>query len=98
MNGAETKLYYKQPAKRWVEALPIGNGRLGGMIFGGVEAERIQMNEDSIWYGGPRKRDNPEALSHLAEVRRLLFEGKPQEAERLALMAMTSLPLWPAMM
>ncbi|MEF3307106.1 glycoside hydrolase family 95 protein [Paenibacillus sp. GYB003] len=92
MNGAETKLYYKQPAKRWVEALPIGNGRLGGMIFGGVEAERIQMNEDSIWYGGPRKRDNPEALSHLAEVRRLLFEGKPQEAERLALMAMTSLP------
>ncbi|MDF2716458.1 MAG: glycoside hydrolase family 95 protein, partial [Paenibacillus sp.] len=47
-----TKLAYTQPAKSWVQALPVGNGRLGGMVFGGIAEERIQMNEDSIWYGG----------------------------------------------
>lgn len=92
MNHPNLKLNFAQPAKSWVQALPIGNGRLGGMVFGGIAEERIQMNEDSIWYGGPRNRDNPDALHHLAEVRRLLFEGKPQEAERLARIGMTSTP------
>ncbi|PYI53884.1 glycoside hydrolase family 95 protein [Paenibacillus flagellatus] len=88
----ETKLRYKRPAQAWVQALPVGNGRLGGMVFGGTAEERIQLNEDSVWYGGPRERDNPEALRHLGDIRRLLFEGKPQEAERLARTAMTSVP------
>lgn len=92
MNEASTKLWYAQPAKQWVQALPVGNGRLGGMVFGGVAEERIQLNEDSLWYGGPRKRDNPEALGHLAQIRQLLFEGKPQEAERIVRLTMTSLP------
>ncbi|TMV44940.1 glycoside hydrolase family 95 protein [Paenibacillus mesophilus] len=91
-HNGNTKLGFTQPAKSWVQALPVGNGRLGGMVFGGTAEERIQMNEDSIWYGGPRVRDNPEALHNLADIRRLLFEGKPQEAERLARMAMTSTP------
>ncbi|RKN80638.1 glycosyl hydrolase family 95 catalytic domain-containing protein [Paenibacillus ginsengarvi] len=92
MQDTSTRLMYKQPAKQWVQALPIGNGRLGGMVFGGIAEETIQMNEDSVWYGGPRRRDNPEAFTHLDEVRRLLFEGKPQEAERLARLGMTSNP------
>lgn len=92
MGQSTTKLWYSQPAKQWVQALPFGNGRLGGMVFGQVQAERIQLNEDSIWYGGPRKRDNPEAIQHLDEIRRLLAEGRPQEAERLSKFAMTSIP------
>lgn len=92
MHEKNPTLRYAQPAKQWVQALPVGNGRLGGMIFGGVAEERIQMNEDSIWYGGPRKRDNPEAIGHLENIRRLLFEGRPQEAERLARLTLTSIP------
>lgn len=56
------KIWYKEPAKDWNEALPVGNGRLGGMIFGNPSQEEIQLNEDSIWYGGPRDRHNPDAL------------------------------------
>ncbi len=55
-------LSYRQPAKEWVEALPVGNGRLGGMVFGGVPGERIQLNEDTFWSGGPYDPINPEAL------------------------------------
>ena len=58
-------LFYRQPAKEWVEALPIGNGRLGGMVFGGVSAERIQLNEDTFWSGGPYDPIHHEALSYL---------------------------------
>lgn len=85
-------LWYNQPAKSWNEALPIGNGRLGGMIFGGVDQDKIQLNEDSIWYGGPKNANNAEAQTHLAEIRRLLFEGKQHEAEHLARMSMLSQP------
>ena len=56
-----SSLWYKEPAKVWEEALPLGNGRIGAMIFGGVEQERIQVNEESIWYGGPVDRNNPDA-------------------------------------
>lgn len=92
MISTRAKLSYTKPAKQWVQALPVGNGRLGGMVFGKVAVERIQLNEDSVWYGGPKKRDNPEAALHLEEVRRLLFEGKPKEAEKLARLTMTSVP------
>ncbi len=78
-------LWYTRPATNWErEALPIGNGRLGAMIFGGTARERLQLNEDSLWSGGPRDCNNPEALAALPEVRRLLFAGRPAEAFRLA--------------
>src|SRR6185503_7348104 len=77
-------LFYRQPAKEWVEALPIGNGRLGGMVFGGVPAERIQLNEDTFWSGGPYDAINPEALSYLPKVRELIREGRYKEAQDLA--------------
>lgn len=80
----DTTLWYSQPAKNWNEALPIGNGRLGAMIFGGVAKERIQLNEDSLWSGAPQDADNPKALEALPEIRRLLFDGKYAEAEKLA--------------
>ena len=85
-------LWYRQPATKWNEALPIGNGRLGAMVFGGVESERIQLNEDSIWAGEKRDRNNPEGAKNLAEVRRLLFAGKPREAEALAERTIISIP------
>ena len=77
-------LFYRQPAKEWVEALPIGNGRLGGMVFGGVPAERIQLNEDTFWSGGPYDAINPEALEYLPKVRELIREGRYKEAQDLA--------------
>ncbi len=76
-------LWYTQPASVWTEALPVGNGRIGGMVFGGVPRERIQLNEDSLWSGGPQFADNPDALKHLDEVRALLLQGKYTEAEAL---------------
>jgi alpha-L-fucosidase 2 len=77
-------LWYRKPASQWLEALPVGNGRVGAMVFGGVEIERLQLNEDSIWSGGPQEADNPEALMALPEVRKLLFDEKSAEAEKLA--------------
>jgi alpha-L-fucosidase 2 len=77
-------LFYRQPAREWVEALPIGNGRLGGMVFGGVPAERIQLNEDTFWSGGSYDPINPEALRYLPQVRQLLREGRYKEAQDLA--------------
>jgi alpha-L-fucosidase 2 len=82
--AAQPVMWYRQPAAKWEDALPLGNGRLGAMVFGGVERERIQLNEDTIWNGRKRDRVNPEAAKALPEVRRLLFEGKPLEATRLA--------------
>ena len=70
------ELWYLQPAERWLEALPIGNGRLGGMIFGGVDLERMALSESTAWSGAPGLDDvNPEALQNLAEIRKLLFAG-----------------------
>jgi alpha-L-fucosidase 2 len=81
---AGLKLWYRQPAREWTEALPVGNGRLGAMVFGGVNKERLQLNEVSLWSGGPQDADNPEALAALYEVRQLIFEGKYDEADALA--------------
>ncbi|MGH9802073.1 MAG: glycoside hydrolase family 95 protein, partial [Blastocatellia bacterium] len=85
-------MWYRQPAKNWNEALPIGNGRLGGMVFGGVSEERIQINEDSIWAGKKMNRINPEAARAIPEVRRLLLAGKIREAEVLADKAIIAKP------
>src|SRR5262249_45905982 len=68
-------LWFTQPAQEWVEALPVGSGRLGAMVFGGVAAERLQLNEDTLWSGGPRDWDNPGARAVLPEVRRLIAAG-----------------------
>ncbi len=85
-------LWYRQPAKTWNEALPIGNGRLGGMVFGRTDSERIQLNEETIWAGEARDRSNPLGARSLAEVRRLLFSGKVVEAESLAHRTMIAVP------
>ncbi len=78
------KLWYVQPAKQWVEALPIGNGRLGAMIFGNPCKERIQLNEITIWGGQPHRNDNPGAKEALPIVRQFIFQGKYKEAQDIA--------------
>lgn len=78
------RLWYQQPANEWVEALPVGNGRLGAMVFGRTDIERIQINEESLWGGRPMDDNNPEALAHLEEIRDLIFAGRENEASELA--------------
>lgn len=78
------KLWYNKPAAKWTEALPIGNGRIGAMIFGGVEQDRVQFNEETLWTGEPRNYNRPGASKYLDTIRQLLFEGKQKEAESLA--------------
>jgi alpha-L-fucosidase 2 len=86
------KLWYRQPARVWTEALPVGNGRLAAMVFGDVRRERLQLNEDTVWSGEKRDRGNPEAPKAFPEIRRLLEEGRPAEAQRLADRAMIAIP------
>ncbi|MDO5572152.1 MAG: glycoside hydrolase family 95 protein [Bacteroidales bacterium] len=81
--GTELKLWYNSPAKVWVEALPIGNSRLGAMVYGGVGKEEIQLNEETIWGGSPYNNPNPNALAHLKEVQNLVFEKKYFEAQTI---------------
>lgn len=76
-------LWYRQPAREWVEALPLGNGRLGAMVFGGIERERIQLNDDTIWSGGPYDPANPEAPAAIRGARELVFAGQRAEAEEV---------------
>ncbi|NLY88071.1 MAG: glycoside hydrolase family 95 protein [Firmicutes bacterium] len=85
-------LWYKKPAVAWEEALPLGNGRLGMMVFGRILTERLQLNEESVWYGGPVDRNNPDALKYLPEIRRLIFAGEIHKAEKLALLALAGIP------
>ncbi len=86
-------LWYQKPAVKWVEALPVGNGRLGAMVFGGIDQERLQLNEDTLWAGGPYDPVNPEAKDALPEVRRLIFDGKYKEADRLITAKVMAKPL-----
>jgi len=84
--GAETqplKLWYDAPASEWTEALPIGNSHLGAMVYGGTGVEELQLNEETLWGGGPHTNHSPEALKALPEVRRLVFEGRNDEAQAL---------------
>jgi alpha-L-fucosidase 2 len=81
-NG-ELRLWYDRPAHEWLEALPVGNGRLGAMVFGGLSEERLQLNEGNVWGGGPHDYDSPEARGCLDEVRQMVWDGRIEEAQRL---------------
>lgn len=85
-------LWYDKPAANWNEALPVGNGRLGAMVFGGVAEERLQLNDDTLWAGQIQDRHNPKALEALPQVRKLIFDGKNEEAARLAGQTMMGVP------
>ena len=89
----DLKLIYAEPANKWGEALPVGNGRLGAMIYGGVEQEQIQFNEETLWTGEPHDYSHPGAAAHLNTIRQLLEEGKQDEAEALASETFMSIPL-----
>ena len=86
-------LWYQQPAVKWTEALPIGNGRLGAMIFGGAQREHLQLNEGTLWAGGPYDPNNTNALAALPEARKLVFDGKYDEAAKLISEKMMAVPL-----
>ena len=82
-NSSRYLLWYRQPAAVWTEALPVGNGRLGAMIFGGLADERLQLNEDTFWSGYPRDWNNPDAVHHLPEVRKAVAEERYSEADAI---------------
>lgn len=86
----DMRLWYDKPAELWVEALPLGNGRLGAMAYGNPAREEIQLNEETIWGGSPHNNTNPLAKEALGEIRRLIFEGKYKEAQELCGKAITS--------
>lgn len=86
------KLFFNQPATKWPDSLPVGNGRLGACVFGNPSTERIQLNEESIWDGEPRDRNNPKAGAAVPKIRELLFAGKIAEAEALATSDMLAIP------
>lgn len=85
-------MFFAQPAATWPDALPVGNGRLGGMVFGDPQHDRIQLNEDTIWDGERRDRNNPNASAAVPKIRELLFDGNVHEAEQLALADMIAHP------
>jgi alpha-L-fucosidase 2 len=84
LNAQDLKLWYNEPAKLWTDALPLGNGRIGAMVFGGVANDRIQFNEETLWTGEPRNYNKKDAYKFLEPIRKLLNEGKQKEAEALA--------------
>ena len=87
------RLWYDEPARAWTEALPVGNGRLGAMVFGRVDVERIQFNEETLWTGEPRSYAHKNAHKFLEVIRALLQEGKQEEAHDLAMENFMSIPL-----
>ncbi len=88
-----TTLWYDHPADKWEEALPVGSGRLGAMVFGGTASERIQFNEDTLWTGKPQDYARDGAFDHLAEIRKLIFDGKQDQAADLFRATMISKPV-----
>ena len=86
-------LWYPAPARQWIEALPVGNGRLGAMVFGGVADERLQFNEGTVWTGAPHAYEHPGAFEVLGTLRSLLLAGKQKEAEALAMERFMSVPV-----
>lgn len=87
-----SRLWYQAPAAEWEEALPIGNGRLGAMVYGGTDRELLQVNEESIWYGGPVNRLNPDAKEYFPQIRELLKSGRIRAAEKLMETALSGCP------
>ena len=83
-SGPPLALTYDRPASRWTEALPVGNGRIGAMVFGGTEDERLQINEGTLWGGSPHDYTDPQAHTRLEEIRQLIFAGRVAEAEKLS--------------
>ncbi|MHC4519029.1 MAG: glycoside hydrolase family 95 protein, partial [Planctomycetota bacterium] len=92
-NWSDLKLWYAEPATQWTEALPVGNGRLGAMVFGGTTEARYQLNEDSLWCGKPHDYAVDGAAQYLSQMRQLLLEGKQREADQLAMQNFMSKPL-----
>ena len=82
-DAQQYKLWYEKPATDWHEALPIGNSHMGAMIYGGTQCEEVQLNEETFWSGAPHNNNSTEALSHLAEVRRLIFNNEEEKAAEL---------------
>src|ERR1700687_2524330 len=80
---SETTIWFSAPANNFTESSPLGNGRLGGMMFGGVDEERIVLNESSVWSGSRQDADRPDAYKVLPQIQKLLLEGKNSEAEAL---------------
>ena len=87
-----TIIYFNTPASDWNEALPLGNGRLGAMVYGTPYTECICLNEDSVWYGGPQDRNNKSAKKYLPKIRELIFEGRIKEAQDLCALALSGTP------
>lgn len=83
IQASDLKLWYKQPAKTWVEALPVGNSRMGAMAYGGTAREELQLNDETMWGGSPYQNDKPEALGSMEQVRELIFAGKNMDAQNL---------------
>ena len=92
MSGDALQLWYAQPARDWLEALPLGNGRLGAMVFGAAEKETLPLNEITLWSGGPQDADDPAGAAHVGEIRGLLLDGRYAEAETLAERHLRCLP------
>lgn len=80
--GQNLKLWYSRPAQNWTEALPLGNSHLGAMVFGGIDREELQLNEETFWAGGPYSNNNPNGRNALDTVRSLIFQGKSQDAQK----------------
>lgn len=89
---SDLRLWYKQPANEWTEALPIGNGRLGAMVFGQTTTERIQLNEESLWAGSQLNNNNPNASPNLPKIQQLILDNKIEEALQLAEQSMIGTP------
>ena len=81
------KIWFNQPAKDWNVALPLGNGKLGAMVFGNPKNERIQVNEESIWYGGSVNRNNPNMKENLPKIRELIFNGEISKSREILFLA-----------
>src|ERR1035437_886547 len=92
-NNTQLKLWYTNPAKQWVEALPVGNGRLAAMVFGDPVKEKIQLNEGTFWSGGPSRNDNPNGVNALDSIRYLIFSGDYRRANTLSNHNLTAIQL-----
>src|SRR5687768_379925 len=92
-HASDLKLWYDEPAAKWTEALPVGNGRLAAMVHGGTAEEHVQFNEETVWTGRPHEYHHEGAVKHLPRIRQLLAEGKQKEAEDLATAEFMSVPL-----